>query len=847
MRNHTPELDRNLSELAQAPVLLVACDYDGTLAPIVTNPSDARPRDESVVALRTLAALADTHVAVISGRSLRDLAVLSRLPSEIHLVGSHGSEFDLGFAHDLPAEIRTTHDHLCADITAIATIAVGVRVEVKPAGLAVHYREVDPAHVARLLRAVEDGPSGRQGVHTKHGKMVVELSVVPTSKGHALEILRRQVGATAVLFLGDDVTDEDAFAVLTGPDVGIKIGDGPTAAAHRVDDTMAVAQLLAGLSELRREWVCGFRAPPIERHALLSNRKTVALVTPDARVAWMCHPRADGSSIFAELLGGASAGYFAVGPPVPATPLGQRYLPGTVSVETRWPGITVVDYLDTPATTPDGPLRNRNDLIRLITGFRTARVEFAPRLDYARSPTRLKLVDDGIEVLGGGDPIVLRSPGVTWEITEEGPHHTARADVELARGPVVLELRCGASHTTAEEPPVIDRRRINDRSWIDWAGRLVVPALAREAVVRSALTLRALCHEPTGAILAAATTSLPEIIGGVRNWDYRYCWLRDGALTASALTSLGSLDEGLAFLDWLTTLLGSVSGPERLRPVYTILGQELMPEAAITQLSGYAGSRPVRIGNAAEHQLQLDVFGPVVELVERLMNAGATITDAHWTIVESMVQAVEQRWSEPDHGIWEIRLAPRHHVYSKVMCWSTLERAIAISNVMHGRARRSWLELRDLIAADVLTKGWKPHLNAFSAAYDGEDLDAASLHVGLSGLLPPHDPRFLGTIHAVELLLRDGPTVYRYRTDDGLPGFEGGFHLCTSWLVEAYHLAGRDEDARALFSQMTDLAGPTGLMSEEYDPATERSLGNYPQAYSHVGIINNAVSLSGGI
>jgi trehalose 6-phosphate phosphatase len=845
MPTDTHKLDRQLGELARTPVLLVACDYDGTLAPIVTDPSRARPQPESLVALRTLAGLADTHVAVISGRSLRDLAVLSRLPSEIHLVGSHGSEFDLGFAHDLPAEIRATHDHLCNEVAAIATAVAGVRIEAKPAGVAVHYREVDPPAVAGLLQAIETGPSRQPGVHSRHGKMVVELSVVPTSKGHALETLRHQVGATAVLFLGDDVTDEDAFTVLTGPDVGVKVGEGPTAAMHRVADTVAVAHLLATFSESRRLWVCGFRAPPIERHALLSNRRTVALLTPDARVTWMCHPRADGSSIFAELLGGASAGFFSVGPPAPATPLGQRYLPGTLSVETRWPGITVVDYLDTDPITPQPTLSLRNDLVRVITGFRTAFVEFAPRLDYARSPTRMRIVDDGLEVVGAVDPIVLRSPGVIWELVDEGPHHTARAEVNLARGPVVLELRCGVTHTTAEAPPIIDRRRVNDRSWNDWARRLVVPALASEAVVRSALTLKALCHEPTGAILAAATTSLPEVIGGVRNWDYRYCWLRDGALTASALARLGSVDEGLAFLEWLNTLLTSVSGPERLRPVYTVCGQELMPEAAITQLSGYAGSRPVRIGNAAEHQLQLDVFGPVVELVDLLRQAGAPITPRHRHIVESMVSAVEQRWQEPDHGIWEIRLAPRHHVYSKVMCWSTIDRAIVIARSLDGHAPRGWTELRDLIATDVLTRGWKPDLDAFSAAYDGEDVDAASLQVGLSGLLPPDDPRFLGTIHAVELLLRDGPTVYRYRTDDGLPGFEGGFHLCTSWLVEAYHLAGRDEDARALFAQVCDLAGPTGLMSEEYDPATERSLGNFPQAYSHVGIINNAVLLGG--
>jgi trehalose-phosphatase len=828
-------LGERLDELARTPVLLVACDYDGTLADIVPDPSAARARPESVIALRTMAGLADTHVAVISGRSLRDLAALSRLPHEIHLVGSHGSEFDIGFAHDVSPEARALHARVSSDIARLAEGVAGSRVEVKPAAVALHYREVDPALVPDLLAAVDAGPAGESGIHVRHGKMVVELAVVPTSKGHALDVIRQRVGAAAVLFLGDDVTDEDAFATLTGPDIGVKVGDGPTVAGYRVPDTETVAQLLARLAEIRRQWLLGASAPPIERHVLLSDRRTTALVAPNARVTWMCHPRADGSALFAELLGGPTAGYFAVRPLVETTPIGQHYLADSLVAETRWPGVSVVDYLDSDDDT--------TLLVRVLSGFRPAVVEFAPRLDYARAATRLRVWDDGLEVAGTSDPIVLRAPGLDWELVEEGQHQTARATVDLSAGPVVLELRCGTASLHPSPVAEPERRRRVDDEWRSWAARLTLPSVARDLVLRSALTLRALCHEPTGAILAAATTSLPEVVGGIRNWDYRFCWIRDGALTASALARLGSFGEARAFLDWLLQILDSTPGPERMRPVYTVGGHDLMSEAAITQLSGYAGSRPVRIGNAAEHQVQLDTFAPVVELLALVAERGATLATDHWHIVEAMVQAVERRWFEPDHGIWEVRLQPRHHVHSKVMCWYTVDRALALCRLVHGTERPDWVDLRRAIADDVLANGWKESVGAFTCAYDGEDLDAAVLHVGLTGLLAPDDKRFLSTIHAIELVLRDGPTVYRYRSDDGLPGFEGGFHLCASWLVEAYLIAGRTDDALELFHQMEALCGPTGLLSEQYDLRQERALGNFPQAYSHLGIINNAVML----
>ncbi len=340
--------------------------------------------------------------------------------------------------------------------------------------------------------------------------------------------------------------------------------------------------------------------------------------------------------------------------------------------------------------------------------------------------------------------------------------------------------------------------------------------------------------------MAAATTSLPEQIGGVRNWDYRYCWLRDGSMSARALVSLGSLVEADGFLEWLHRVLEQVSTPERLHPLYTIRGTALGPEAVIETLPGYAGSRPVRVSNAATQQVQLDVFGPVVELIADVSAARGTITDRDWKLVTAMTEAVTRRWHEPDHGIWEIRGAPRHHVYSKVMCWVTVDRALRLA-ADHARAPDpGWATLRAEIADDVLAKGWNAEVQAFTTAYDGVDLDTASLYVGLSGLIDPCDERYGATVTAIEAELRSGSTVYRYKHDDGLPGNEGGFHLCATWMVEAYLACGRRTEAEQLFQQLVDAAGPTGLLSEEYDPVAERSLGNHPQAYSHLGLIRCA-------
>ncbi len=840
------ELRRALRAAARAPRLLIASDYDGTLAPIVDDPMQAHPHPEAVTALRALAELSATSVAVVSGRALRDLATLSRLPSEVALVGSHGSEFDIGFLQEITPEARALLARLVDELEKIAADRPGVHLEVKPASVALHVRNASLDDGEAALAEVRSGPAALPGVQTTDGKMVIELSVIETDKGSALDELRRRCAASTTVFFGDDVTDEKAFRRLRGPDVGVKVGPEPTGAQFRVGSTEDVSVALGFLLLERRAWLLGENAVPIERLTMLASPDAKALITPDASVTWLCHPAPDSAAVFASLIGGNSAGHFSVRPDHDGLPLGQEYVDATMTTMTRWSDLTVTDYL--PHDTVDG----RTDLTRVLTGTGTARVEFAPRPEFGQAPVHLEATAEGLRVHGTNDPMVLRAPGVDWQITDDGRHQSASALIPMGADPVLLELRMGSTDLAPAPAPEQDRRADAEAHWRDWAASLDLPTVKTSLSKRSALTLRGLTHAQTGSILAAATTSLPEEIGGVRNWDYRYCWLRDAALTAAALVAVGSLAEATAYLDWLHRVLDQLPGPERLNPLYTLHGDTLPPEAVLDDLPGYAGSRPVRVGNAANQQVQLDVFGPITDLIADLARArraagfsdADALTDRDWRLVEAMTTAVERRWTEADHGIWEIRSAPRHHVYSKTMCWLTVDRALALAAEFGRTAPEHWAPLRTQIAEDVLANGWSPQAGSYTNAYDGVDLDAATLHIGLSGLIDADDPRFEATVVATEAALRSGGTVYRYRHDDGLPGIEGGFHLCTAWLIESYLLIGRRDRAEELFRQLAGAAGPTGLMSEEFDPVAERALGNHPQAYSHLGLLRCALLLS---
>ncbi|CAG0981556.1 Trehalase [Phycisphaerales bacterium] len=838
----TPVPDDLASRLGACAILLVACDFDGTLAEIVEHPERARGCERATGLLRELAELPRTYAAVVSGRSLDGLRKLFPDRGRVTLVGGHGAEPEyatgnLGASGSLPAD-------LAAGLNVLASEFPGAMVEPKPAGPALHYRHVsEERHEELLAQAAAMGE--RLGVAPlRHGLLVVEFPVVRADKGSAIQALMHRAAGTAVLFMGDDVTDEDAFRVIRPPGLGVKVGGGETAASACVSGVPEVGDLLDTVLRARRAAVAEIARPPIDHHALLSDQRSLALADAFGRIVWMGTPRADSPPLFASLLGGERAGQFKITPADWAGRGQLAYEQDTFLSRLRLGDVTITDYLDCSVGRAF-QRAGRSDLVRLVEGKGRVNIVFSPRLDFGRVPTRLRVSERGLVVEGSVDPVALYAPGVRWNILQDGPHHTALGEIDVPESGVALELRIGSASLGPSATPEPQRRRTTHAFWAGWAGTLRIPPLHFDLVRRSALAMKALCHGPSGAILAAATSSLPEQLGGVRNWDYRFCWVRDAAMAAASLVRLGSTGHAMKYLDWLLGVVDELDGPERLRPIYTVSGSELGPEGEITDLAGYGESRPVRVGNGAGHQVQLDVFGVVTELIALMAEAGAPLTPDHGRLLDAMVNAVARRWREPDNGIWEIRGPLRHHVHSRVLCWFTVDRAIRARELLGQSARPEELLLRDEIRADVLAHAYNSRVGAFTAAYGSDDLDAACLLTGLTGLIPVTDERFVNTVRAVERGLRIGDGVMRYIYDDGIAGVEGVFHLCTGWLIESLHLIGEEDRAAALLDAYVAQAGPLGLYSEERDPHLNIALGNYPQAYSHVALINAVTRLSG--
>ncbi|XVJ59472.1 MAG: trehalose-phosphatase [Tepidisphaera sp.] len=836
-----PDLRDRIEAVACAPLLLVVCDYDGTLAEIAMDPAEAAPNERALRAFRECAGVPWTHSAVVSGRSMVDLERFLGKPSAEFTVGSHGAEWQAAGVQLTMAERRTLLG-VASAVGAVAEAWAGLRCELKPAGVALHYRRADPDEAMIAMAAAMEKCTRLPGVYVRHGTKVVEFMVLKADKGEAVRRIKQQCGATAVCFVGDDLTDEDVFRSMSAADVSVKVGEGETAAKHRVASVPEVAEVLEMLGERRRAWLSTRKLVKLDECAILSDQRTAAVVSLGGRVSWLCMPRLDSAAIFAELIGESGDGSFEIGPPGGAPPLRCSYDGDSFVLVTEWSGLRLTDYLDCSfgrAYQKAG----RVELIRVIEGSSPARIRFAPRLDYGRTATRLRVKDQGLEVEGSNDPIALRSPGVSWSIRSEGIHHTAEAEIIPTGKPVVLELRYGSVNLKPASDDEPDRREQNRRFWSGWARSLKLPSSYPDLVKRSALVLKALSYGPIGTIAAAATTSLPEQFGGVRNWDYRYCWPRDAALSSAALMSLGNTGHALKFLDWVLEVVEREESPDRLRPIYTLSGAHLPPEAELGHLSGFAQSRPVRIGNAASNEVQLDVFAPIVDLVALLAERGAPIAPDHWRLVRAMVRAVETRWMEPDHGIWEMRSERRHHVHSKALCWHTLERALVVQDAIYGERNAEWVRLRDRIRQEVLERGWNASMGTFTGAYDHTYPDASVLMLGLTGLIPREDPRWASTVAFVMSELREGPTVRRYRADDGLPGGEGGMHICTGWLIESLLSVGRTEEAVSLFESFAGMFRSTSILTEQFDPKHGVALGNVAQAYSHLAFINAAVAM----
>lgn len=835
-------MNRPLAAAATTPRLLIATDFDGTLAPIVARPDQARAPAAVVGSIRRGALLGQTHMAIVSGRSLDDLAARLGPLECVWLVGGHGAEVRGPGTSVAPADSTLILEAVAEPLRREAPEEHGFVHERKPTGIAVHFRRVAPEIARRAVPRIIDSIALPAGLRIRQGKMVIELMAVDTDKGRALQRLRHITGATAVVYLGDDATDEDAFRSLGPGDVAVKVGEPPTDAHFCVPTVDEAQRLVAELVEARAAWLAGVSALPIQDHSILTDQRTMAVVSPRGSVVWLCLPRVDGPAIFASLLDGPRAGYWSIEPGDRSAPIGQRYIGDSFTLETAWSTMRVRDYLDGSAGRAF-QRAGRSDLVRIVEGHGVARISFCPRLDFGRLPTQIIAVDGGLVVEGTADPLVVHSPGVRWMVEPHNGVEVAVAEVDLDQGPIALEMRAGARSLAPPRVAETVRREQTERSWSSWACTLRLPSVALSQCRRSALILRALAYGPTGAILAAGTTSLPETAGGVRNWDYRFCWPRDAAVAAAALVRVGNTGVAMRYLDWLLGMVDRCAGPERLRPIYAVTGEELGPEAELSNLQGYRLSQPVRIGNAAAQQVQLDVFGPIVELVHLVAEAGAAVSPDHWRLVEAMALAVERSWGDPDHGIWEVRTEKRHHVHSRTMCWLALDRAVRLAEEFVAVRREGWERLRDRIRDDVLRHGYDPEQGGFVSAYDHREPDAAALLVGLSGLVDVADPRFVGTVDLVQRRLFDRGTVYRYRFDDAIAGPEGGFHLCSSWLAEALVRLGRCDEAMDIFEALCRAAGPTGLMSEQWCPIERTGLGNLAQAYSHAALINTAVAL----
>lgn len=583
--------------------------------------------------------------------------------------------------------------------------------------------------------------------------------------------------------------------------------------------------------------------PGIEDYALIGDCETAALVSRGGSIDWLCWPRFDSGACFSALLGGPEHGRWRIAPVDPAPRIRRRYRGDTLILETDFEtdegAVTLIDFMP--------PRSAASDLIRIVVGKRgrvSMCAELIVRFHYgSQVPWVSRLPDGALRAIAGPDMVVLRT-----DVPLRGEGLTTVSEFTVGEGETVaFELLYAPSH---QAPP----KRIDplaalaesETFWREWSARCTYRGSWREPVMRSLLTLKGLTYRPTGAIVAAPTTSLPEQIGGTRNWDYRFTWLRDATLTLLTLIDAGYHDEAAAWRDWL--LRACAGSPSQVQIMYGLGGERNLREWEITWLPGYEGSQPVRVGNAAANQLQLDVFGEVMDALHHARTAGIEGSIDGWQLQRALVAHLETVWDQPDEGIWEVRGGRQHFTHSKVMSWVALDRAVKSAEHfgVEGPIDR-WKALRTRIFDEVCTKAFDRGLNSFVQSYGSRQLDASLLLMPLVGFLPPEDPRVRGTVSAIEQRLMVEGLVLRYdtaKTDDGLPPGEGAFLACSFWLADNYVLLGRLDDARKLFERLLALRNDLGLLAEQYDPRAQRQLGNFPQAFSHVALVDTALNLT---
>jgi GH15 family glucan-1,4-alpha-glucosidase len=579
----------------------------------------------------------------------------------------------------------------------------------------------------------------------------------------------------------------------------------------------------------------------IEDYALIGDLQTCALVARDGSIDWMCVPRFDSPACFAALLGTAEHGRWKVAPREEVRSVERRYRGESLILETTFETaggrVRVIDFM---------PIRtDAIDLMRIVEGIEgrvPMRMDFAIRFDYGSIVPWVRSVDGGIRAIAGPDTVYLRS-----DVPMHGENLATVAEFDVVAGQrVTFDLTWSESHDPhpPRENPEESLTALEE-FWREWSSRCTYEGPWRDAVVRSLITLKALTYSPTGGIVAAATTSLPEQIGGVRNWDYRLCWLRDATFALYALLGGGYQEEAIAWREWLVRAAAGL--PEELQIMYSIRGERHLTELEVEWLPGYEDSRPVRVGNAAFKQYQLDVYGEVADVLYLTRRLGAPPSEDAWRVQRSLMRFLETGWKEPDEGIWEVRGPRRHFTHSKVMAWVAFDRAVAAVEKfgLDGPADQ-WRAVRDEIRAEVLEKGFRTDLNAFVQFYGSDNADASLLMLPALGFIAADDPRMLGTIALIRAQLEHGGLLHRYPASpeiDGLPPGEGTFLLCTFWLADTLAMAGRFEEAEEIFERLLALRNDVGLLAEQYDPVARRLLGNFPQAFSHVGLINTAQNL----
>jgi len=581
---------------------------------------------------------------------------------------------------------------------------------------------------------------------------------------------------------------------------------------------------------------------PIEDYALIGDCHTAALVSKNGAIDWLCLPHFDSGACFAALLGTAENGHWTICPTGTIRGVSRRYREGTLILETQFETETGSVILIDCMIPRDG----QPELVRVVSGKRgkvDIRMEFVLRFDYGSVVPWVRRTKTGISALAGPDMVSLRT-----DLPLRGEDFKTTAEFTVTEGQQIsFDLTWYPSNT--EEPPSIDVNAAIQETeswWRKWSGQCPYPGKWRDAVVRSLITLKALTFLPTGGIVAAPTTSLPEAIGGVRNWDYRFCWVRDATLTLHALMDAGYWEEAARWRKWL---LRAVAGhPSELNIVYGLRGERRLTELELPWLDGYEGSKPVRTGNAAYKQFQLDIFGEVFDtLFQYRQSLSEPPPDTHEGMAEALVEFLETAWERSDDGIWEVRGPQRHFTHSKMMAWVAMDRAVKSAELgwVPGDIAK-WKKIRDDIHEQVCRRGFDTELNSFVQFYGGKHLDASLLMMPLVGFLPANDPRVVGTVAAIEkyLMSKEG-FVARYSTDpavDGLPHGEANFLPCTFWLADNYILQGREKDAVATFERLLDIRNDVGLLAEEYDSDAKRLLGNFPQAFSHIGLVNTAMN-----